>query len=266
MKVLGILQARFSSARLPGKVLKPILGRPMLALQLERLKRARRLDGLIVATSGEASDDPIVRLCGLENVEVSRGSLDDVLDRFYRAAEPRSPTVVVRLTGDCPLADPALIDRCVDELLAGGADYAANSLEPTYPDGLDVEAFRFEALARAWREAKLPSEREHVTPFIHTQRDAFRVIHIKGEPDLSTLRWTVDEPVDFELMTRIYEALYPSKPAFTTADILALLDEHPDWKTYNTRHARNEGFAKSLRKDEEWKTDDPPLSEVRGPS
>lgn len=251
MKVLGILQARFTSSRLPGKVLKPILGRPMLALQLERLKRARRLGGLVVATSVEASDDPLAALCAAEGVEVSRGSLDDVLDRFYRAAEPRAPELVVRLTGDCPLADPALVDRVVDELLASGADYASNSVQPTFPDGLDVEAFRFEALARAWREAKLPSEREHVTPFIHKRPEAFRVVHVKGEPDLSALRWTVDEPADFELVTRVYEALYPSKPAFTTADVLALLDAHPDWKTLNTGHARNEGFEKSLKKDRE---------------
>lgn len=252
MRVLGVLQARFSSARLPGKVLKPILGRPMLALQLERLKRARRLDSLVVATSVEPADDPIAALGRAEGVEVARGSLDDVLDRFYRAAEPRAPEIVVRLTGDCPLADPALVDRCVDAL-AGGADYASNALEPTYPDGLDVEAFTFAALARAWREAKLPSEREHVTPFIHTRRDVFRVVHVKGETDLSALRWTVDEPADFELVTKIYEALYPAKPAFATADVLALLEKHPEWKTANTKHQRNEGLAKSLKKDEEWK-------------
>ncbi|HJZ73270.1 MAG TPA: glycosyltransferase family protein [Vicinamibacterales bacterium] len=245
--VLAILQARVSSSRLPRKVLKPILGRPMLLHQIDRVRRARTLDGLVVATSTDPGDNAIEALCAAAGVRCYRGSLNDVLDRFYQAALPWQPQHVVRLTGDCPLADPDLIDRvvraCVDEAL----DYSG--AEPSFPDGLDVEAMRFSALATAWKEAARPSDREHVTQFINRQRDRFRVRGVASDVDLSHLRWTVDEPADFELVTRIYEALYPSNPAFTTSDILDLLARQPELATLNKGIARNEGLARSLAAD-----------------
>lgn len=244
--VLGVLQARCSSSRLPGKVLLPVLGEPMLARQIERLKRAKRLQRLIVATSRDPSDDALVALCESLGVACFRGSLDDVLDRFYRAAAPWQPETVVRLTGDCPLADPALLDRMLMAFEAAPCDYLSNALEPTFPDGLDIEIFRFACLEAAWREAEQPAQREHVTLFINRQPERFRIIHFKESPDLSALRWTVDEPADYALVCRIYEALYPRKPDFGTADILAWLAEHPENTTINTQHVRNEGLAKSL--------------------
>lgn len=243
--ILAILQARVSSTRLPGKVLKPILGKTMLARQLERVRRAIRLDGLIVATSTEASDDPIDDLCRGEGVQCFRGELDDVLDRFYQAAAPLHPGHVVRLTGDCPLTDPAIIDQVCAFHLEGGFDYASNALQPTFPDGLDVEICRYECLEQAWREAVLPSHREHVMPFIHKNPQRFRIGHFRSGADLSYLRWTVDEAEDFELVTNIYEALYPADPNFDTRAILSLLERHPEWKTMNTMHGRNEGGRKS---------------------
>ncbi|WP_392534974.1 cytidylyltransferase domain-containing protein [Nostoc sp. C117] len=247
--ILGILQARVSSSRLPGKVLKPILGSPMLVRQIERLERACLIDRLIVATSNDVNDNPIAELCQELDIEVFRGKLDDVLDRFYQTAQPLKPENIVRLTGDCPLADPYLIDEVIHFHLLGGFDYTSNSLEPTYPDGLDVEIFRFNCLNIAWNEANLPSQREHVTSFINRQPERFKLGNYKNDIDLSCLRWTVDEALDFELVTKIYEYLYPNKVNFTTQDILELCSIYPELKTYNTCYKRNEGFEKSLLED-----------------
>jgi spore coat polysaccharide biosynthesis protein SpsF (cytidylyltransferase family) len=245
--VLALLQARVSSSRLPRKVLKPILGRPMLLHQLDRVRRARSLDALVVATSTDPGDDAIAELCATAGIDCFRGSLDDVLDRFYQAARRYAPEHVVRLTGDCPLADPQLIDRVVNVCRAEALDYSG--AEPSFPDGLDVEVMRFSALEQAWKEATRPSDREHVTQFIDRQRDRFRVRGVASDVDLSHLRWTVDEPADFELVTRIYEALYPSNPAFTTQDILDLLARRPELATLNKGIKRNEGLARSLAAD-----------------
>ncbi len=248
--ILGILQARFNSSRLPGKVLKPILGQPMLARQLERLQRTTRLDRLVVATSDEANDDGIAALCELLNVSCYRGNLDDVLDRFYQAALPLKPDHVVRFTGDCPLAEPSIIDQLIKQHLAEKNDYSANCLQPSFPDGLDVEIMTFSALMRAWQEATLPSEREHVTPYIHKNPGIFKIGELQHPQDLSCLRWTVDEPEDLQLIEEIYQALYMSKPDFTWQDVLSWLEQNPAWRVYNLRHERNAGMKKSLLADE----------------
>lgn len=249
--ILAILQARVSSSRLPGKVLLPLLGQPMLARQLERVQRATLIDQLLVATSDDPSDDALAALCLANGTPCYRGKLDDVLDRYYQAALPYRPEHIVRLTGDCPVADPAVIDSVIGFYLERGCDHASNGGEPpTFPDGLDVEVFRFSALEAAWREARLGSEREHVTPFIYKHPERFRLAQYKNPVDLSALRWTVDEAADFELVRTIYETLYPGKPNFGTDDILRLLEARPELRTINTQHQRNEGYAKSLRQDQ----------------
>ncbi|OYD97822.1 spore coat protein [Nostoc sp. 'Peltigera membranacea cyanobiont' 210A] len=248
--ILAILQARFSSSRFRGKVLKPILGVPMLALQIERIKRAKLIDYLLVATSKDVTDDAIENLCININVGCYRGNLEDVLDRFYQAAKLNSPEHIVRLTGDCPLADPELIDEVIKFYLTGDFDYASNALEPTYPDGLDVEICRFKCLEQAWKEAKLPSQREHVTPFINQQPHLFHIGVYKNNSNLSHLRWTVDEQLDFDLIANIYEALYPNNPKFATQDILDFLEVNSYLKNFNTCYQRNEGWQKSLLVDE----------------
>jgi spore coat polysaccharide biosynthesis protein SpsF len=247
--ILAILQARVSSSRLPGTVLKPLIGEPMLKRQIERVRRARLLDGLVVATSNDSSDDPIDALCQEIQVSCFRGSLSDVLDRYHQAAKRYLIKDVVRLTGDCPLADPEVIDQVISTYIKSGADYASNTLEPTYPDGLDVEVFSFAALERAWLEAKLPSQREHVTPFIHCNPHLFRLASVRQATDLSAQRWTVDNLEDYEFVCRIYEALYPSNPTFTTHDILKLLEQRPELKQINMHIKRNEGLTKSLSED-----------------
>lgn len=246
--ILAILQARLSSSRLPGKVLAPILGRPMIGHQIERASRARLVDRLVVATSVEASDDPLVEYCSGLGVAVARGSLNDVLNRFYAAALPYRPRIVVRLTGDCPLTDPAIIDR-VAAAVDGGIDYACNTLPPTWPDGLDVEAFTFAALETAWREARRLSQREHVTPFINGNPRRFRLANVAAKRDLSGLRLTVDHPVDLEVVRRVFEAIYPVNPAFSFDDVAAFLDGRPDLVAANGGIVRNEGLVQSLARD-----------------
>lgn len=247
--IVGILQARTSSRRLPGKVLKAILGRPMLERQLERLRRVRRFDVLVIATSTDTTDDAIAALCGEMGIGCYRGSLEDVLDRFYRAASLANASTVVRLTGDCPLTDPGLIDSLVDLHLGSEDDYTSNTLKRSYPDGLDAEVMRMSCLEVAWREARLPSEREHVTPFIYRHPERFRLGNLAQQKDLSALRWVVDDPADFDFVASIYAALYPTKPSFGTDDILALLESRPELAAKMGRAKLNEGYELSLQAD-----------------
>jgi len=216
-----------SSTRLPGKVMKPLAGRPMIERQLERLRRCETLERLIVATSLDASDDPLAALLGELGVEVHRGSLTDVLDRYVGAVQAFGVTGgVVRLTADCPLADPGVIDACVRRRVALGVDYCSNGRRRTYPHGLDVEAFTLEALLAAGREATDPYDREHVTPFIYRHPERFSIGELAQDRDEGTLRWTVDTPEDFAFVERVYAALYPTKPEFTSDDVRALPFSH----------------------------------------
>lgn len=244
--IIAVLQARASSRRLPGKVLKPILGKPMLRHQIERILRAKLLGRLVLATSVNPEDDAVAAIGDACGVTVYRGSLDDVLDRFYKAAEPHSPSHVVRLTGDCPLADPEIIDAVTRKAVNEGYDYTSNTNPPTFPDGLDVEVATFAALQVAWREATSKSDREHVMPFLHRQPKRFRLGNYENATDLSAMRWTVDEPADFEMVRTVYEGLYPSKPDFGTADVLTFLRDHPEVASLNDGTIRNEGYLRDL--------------------
>lgn len=240
--IVAVLQARASSRRLPGKVLKPILGKPMLQHQIERVLRARLPQRLVLATSVNADDDPIAELGAACGIAVYRGSLDDVLDRFYRAAKPYAPSHVVRLTGDCPLADPTVIDAVIRFAVDGKYDYASNTIRPTFPDGLDVEVATFAALRTAWQEATSKLDREHVMPFLHRQPERFRLGNYENDSDLSAMRWTVDEPADFEMVRAVYEALYPHNPEFRFQDIINLITKNPQIAATNSNIARNEGL------------------------
>lgn len=243
-----IVQARMTSTRLPGKVLKPIAGRPMLAYQLERLRRSRRTDRIVVASTVNASDDPIVALCASEGVEYTRGSENDVLSRYAEAAARFDAATVVRLTSDCPLLDPQLIDAAIAAYADGDErpDYLSNMIAPTWPYGMAVEVFSARALAEAQAEARDAAEREHVTPFIYWRPGRYRLKSLTRQPDLSHHRWTVDTPEDFELVRRIVETLYPRKPEFAMADVLALLAEHPDWQEIN-RHVAQKSVAPTAK-------------------
>lgn len=235
MRTVIIVQARMTSTRLPGKVLKPVLGKPLLEYQIERLRRVQRADAVVIATTTNATDEPIVALCDRLSVPSVRGSEADVLARYHQAAIAHQADVVVRVTSDCPLIDPAVIDQTLQFFQAQAEpwDYVSNSLTRTYPRGMDTEVFSANALHIAFEEATAPPDREHVTPFLYHRGDRFRLGSVTNPEDHSHHRWTVDTPEDFELIRRILEALYPSKPQFTLADALALLADHPDWSQIN---------------------------------
>lgn len=251
MLINVILQARLSSTRLPGKVLKKIVNKPMLALQLERVHRSKLVNKIIVATSTEKEDDAIINLCEELNIPYFRGSLDDVLGRYYHAAKQYACDHIVRLTGDCPLIDPEIIDKVIALHLEKNADYTSNCLTPCLPDGLDVEIFTNAALAHSFNQAKKPSEREHVTQYIRNHAERFIIENYRYEPNLSEQRWTVDEPNDFELVKQIYNNLYHIKTDFTLNDVLTLLTEQPHLKEINNQYNRNQGLEASIVLDKE---------------
>jgi spore coat polysaccharide biosynthesis protein SpsF len=236
-EVLVVMQARMSSTRLPGKVMRPVMGEPMLAQQVKRLQRARHIDRLVIATSNCPDDNVIAELAEILGVHCFRGSLTDVLDRYYRAAEHFGATSVLRTTADCPLIDPQVVDTVVDSHISSGRDYTTNNMPRTWPHGLDIEIMQFAVLEEAWKNASSQAEREHVTPFIRNNPTRFRLGNCPSPVDNSRFRWTVDEPEDYEFVCRVYEELYPLNPDFLTGDLLHFLAEHPEVVEINKRHA-----------------------------
>lgn len=220
MTILAILQARMTSSRLPGKVMQPILGKPMIGRQIERLRRSGLVNELVVATSTDPTDDVIVDYCGDISCAIHRGPLADVLGRYAQALESFGPADhVVRLTADCPLADWRIIDACIALHLERGADYTSNTVERTYEKGLDVEVFRAELLPHLAVTASDPYDREHVTPFFYRNPDLFEIAQLVQGPGRPEVRWTVDTPEDFAFANAIYEELYARNPNFDSADI-----------------------------------------------
>ena len=227
MTTLAILQARMTSTRMPGKVLAPLAGRPSILRQIERIQRASRLDGIVVATSSDSSDDVLVEVLEAEGIAVVRGPMDDVLARFILAMDEHQPTAVVRLTADCPLTSPVVIDEVIEHFWATGADYASNTMKPTYPDGLDVEVVKAQVLREVAAESTDPPEREHVTLGVYRRHDRYRIENVVGKQDLSDLRWTVDTPEDYRFVSEVYDALYEASPGFDIDEILDYLRQHP---------------------------------------
>ena len=231
--ILAILQARMSSTRLPGKVLMPILRQPMIVRQIERVARSRRIDRLVVATSDQPADDVLAEAVRKEGIAVHRGPLDNVLERFIGALDAHPAEHVVRLTADCPLADPALIDATIDLHLATGADYASNSPEgAAFPKGLDVEVITAAALRRAARQADSPQAREHVTWDIWNEPDQWKIAWLPAPPGEDAIRWTVDRPDDYAFVATVYDHLYPANRQFTSDDIKAFVATRPDLAAY----------------------------------
>lgn len=236
MKRVCVVQARMGSTRLPGKVLLDLAGRPMLAQLLRRLRACRSLDEIVVATSTAGSDDPIAELAAHEGVRVSRGSEDDVLGRIIEAGRATQADVVVRVTADCPLIDPEVTDRVVDELTAnsGAADYASNVLRRTYPRGLDVEAMFFDTLLRVERLAQTRAEREHVTITIRSERPSlFMTRSVESDRDDSDLRWTVDEERDLQLVWKLYDELGLGERIVPYRTIVDHVRQHPELASIN---------------------------------
>lgn len=235
MKTVIISQARMTSTRLPGKVLKEVLNKPLLVYHIERLQRVASADELVIATTTNMTDDPIADLCSRMGIGCYRGSEEDVLSRYYEAALTYKADIVVRVTSDCPMIDTGVVDRVIGYYKENCAqyDYVCNTLQRTYPRGMDTEVFSFRALEEASRYATAKPEREHVTPYLYHHPERFRLGNVAMDRDESRYRWTVDTIEDFTLIKKIIEALYPENPEFTLQDCLELLEVHPDWAKIN---------------------------------
>jgi spore coat polysaccharide biosynthesis protein SpsF len=244
MKIVGIVQARMSSTRLPGKVLLKAAGRPLILHMLERVGRSKLIHDLWLATSGDVSDDPLSDTVIRAGHRVYRGSLENVLSRFWEIGNKTQADAIVRLTGDCPLHDPSVIDDVVLHYLENPAayDYVSNVMPPTYPDGLDVELLTFSALDEAHRRAKTPFELEHVTPFIRKRAEkSRRAANVSGPADFSHLRWTLDEMEDYQFIKEALEALYEKNKGFTWLDLLAWVTSDSKKLEINSKYHRNQG-------------------------
>jgi len=241
VKVVALVQARMGSTRLPNKVMKPIGGVPMIELLLSRLSRAKEIDEVVLATSVDERNLPLAEHVRKLGYPVEQGSENDVLDRFVQAARAHAADVVVRITGDCPLVDPGLVDAAVAAYKSAGVDYYSNVVPPTYPDGLDIEVFSRSALERSSRETDKPHDREHVTPYLR-ESGRFSTASGRHAEDLSALRWTVDDPADFEVVERVFSRFAP-RTDFTWLEVLDLQRREPGLFAANRETTRNEGAA-----------------------
>ncbi|PKM77599.1 MAG: acylneuraminate cytidylyltransferase [Firmicutes bacterium HGW-Firmicutes-15] len=235
MKTVIIVQARMTSTRLPGKILKRVLDKSLLEYQIERLRRVQLADDIVIATTVNQSDEPIIQECARLGMSVFRGSEEDVLSRYYLAAIQFGATDVVRITSDCPLIDSQIIDKVIQKYQENLTefDYVSNTQIRSYPRGMDTEVFSLKALEEAYREANSLSEREHVTPYLYQNPNRFRILQVVADNDMSGHRWTVDTEEDLQLIKNIIEALYPVNPHFTMEEVLRLLDQHSDWLQIN---------------------------------
>ena len=264
-RIVVIIQARLGSTRLPGKTLAEIAGSPMLAHVVERAVAIRGVTEAILATTTNPEDKAIATFARRAGIRCVRGSEEDVLDRFRFAAGECRADVIVRVTADCPLFDPAVCGLVLGEYLGrqGQIDYVSNVHPPTYPDGLDAEVFSREALEAAWREARLPSDREHVSPFIWRRPARFRLANVSNAEDLSVHRWTVDTEADLAFVRAVFDAYAArgQRPA-GMRDVLTLLREHPEIQRLNAGQQRNGGLARSLAADQVRRV---PAPEITGP-
>lgn len=235
-RVVAIIQARMGSSRLPGKVLLDIAGRPMVLRVVDRARKASLVDDVIVATTTDPSDDIVADRCRKEGVAVFRGHPTDVLDRFYRAAETTRAEVIVRLTGDCPMLDPDVVDQTLRAFFDADppVDLALNRFpwDRTFPIGLDTEVFSRAALERAWREAEAPHQREHVVPYLYEVPDRFRVLHVRADEDHGAQRWTVDAPEDLAFVRAVYAA-FDGRDDFGWREVIELLERRPELASIN---------------------------------
>jgi len=247
MEYLALIQARCGSSRLPGKMLLDLAGAPVIERVVRRVSAATRVDEVAVATSIGKENLPLIAHCAGLGVRVFAGSEDDVLDRMYQAARLFSTRYVVRVTGDCPVYDAALLDQAIASMRPD-ADYLG-MLSESFPDGLDIEIMTFAALERAWKEARRSSEREHVTLYIKNHPALFRLQDFAcPEPGLGGLRWTLDEREDYEVLSRVYRH-FGGRQDFGYRDVLGYFAAHPQVAALNARYARNEGLAKSIKHD-----------------
>ena len=251
MKIIAITQARYGSTRLPGKILKKINDETLLAIHLKRILKSKKINELIVATTVNKEDSEIVKVAKSLGLNSYQGSVNDVLDRFYQSLQGKNTDYVVRLTSDCPLIDPELIDKIIKYTLDNNLDYCSNALNPKYPDGQDIEVFKFSALEKAWKEAKLPSEREHVTPYIWKNSTfnggtLFKSDNFDEGYSYGHLRMTVDELSDFKVINNLITNIGNNS---TWLEYAEYLDKNKNVKAFNEGIGRNEGYSKSINKE-----------------
>ena len=250
MKIVAIIQARTGATRLPGKIFLPLGGKPVIRWVIDRIKKCNEINDILLATTTNEGDDALEDLCVKSDIAFFRGSEDDVLGRYYFAAKSiglDENDIVVRITGDCPLIDPKLCDDIVSSLINGDADYASNIVTCTFPDGLDCEAMKFSALEKSWREAELKYEREHVTQYILRHPEIFKVKNYFYPVDLSYMRWTLDEPRDYEFIKTVIDGI--GKDDFDMKDVLDFIEKNPRLLEINSSITRNEGLIKSIQEE-----------------
>lgn len=241
----AIIQARMGSTRFPGKIFRTLNNKTVLEHIYKRVSDSN-VQKVIVATTTNKLDDSIEKLCRDNAFFCYRGSEDDVLERFYNAAEKYGLDIIVRVTADDPLKDTHIINKAISIMLEQEYDYVSNTIKPTYPEGIDVEVFTFSALEKAYKEAKMPSEHEHVTPYIWKNRDLFKCYNFENDVNLSKLRWTMDTIDDYEFMCKVY-SYFPNKDNFFMEDVLKILEKYPEISQINDGHIRNEGYLNSLK-------------------
>jgi len=247
-KIIALIQARMGSTRLPGKVALELKGSTVLEQVFNRVSSSKLINEAILVTTLHKSDLPLVCLCANKNIRVFCGSEEDVLDRFYQAAKIIKPDHIVRITADCPLMDPEVIDIVVKKHLDSNSDYTSNVLVESYPDGLDVEVFTYNALEQAWKDADKKSDREHVTLFMRNNADRFKLCSVENNINLSSLRWTLDEPEDYDFIQKLYD-FFDKKSLFGMNEVLSVMEKHPSLGKINNKITRNEGLLTSLNKD-----------------
>uniref|UniRef100_UPI00404767C8 cytidylyltransferase domain-containing protein n=1 Tax=Algoriphagus sp. TaxID=1872435 RepID=UPI00404767C8 len=243
MKIVAVVQARMGSSRLPGKVMKVIQGKPMIDYQLKRLCKSKLINKIVVATSTNTENDILADYVAELGIEVFRGSENNVLERFYLAAVKYQPDIILRITADCPLIDFSIIDQMIKVFLNSNVDYLTNAFPPTFPDGLDTEIFTFNALKKTYLNARKPLEKEHVTPYIRDSGE-FKILNYSNSTDFSNMRWTVDEPSDFEVISGVFSHFYPIID-FNWMEIVQLTKLRPEIFSQNSSIIRNEGFLTS---------------------
>lgn len=252
MKTVCIIQARMNSTRLPSKIMMALIdNKSMLECIIERVRCAKLVDDIVVATTIDSSDDSTEKLCKDLSIKCYRGSCNDVLARYYYTAKVFNADYIVRVTADCPVIDYQIIDEIVSIIKNQDFDYVSNTITPTFADGLDVEVFTRLALEKSFAQASLSSEREHVTQYIKKHPEQFKQYSFEQETDCSNLRWTVDEAIDLELIRKFYKCLYQRNNRFLAKDILTLLNDNVGFKLINAHIQRDEGLKKSMKNDEE---------------
>jgi len=250
MKIVGIIQARTGSTRFPNKINKKIFGKTLLELYIDRVKTSKKLKNIVLATTTEKKDAKLKKITDKTKIEFFQGNEHDLIDRYYQCAKEFKADIIVRLTSDDAFVDPDIIDTAIDKMLKiPSLDFVTNHFTPTYPEGLDIEVYKFSTLETLWKKAELSSDREHVFTYIFHHPSQFKILHFNQSKNYSYLRWTIDYECDYQMVKTVYKYLYKKNPIFKQMDIIKLLESHPEIMKINNNIKRKEGVNKSIKED-----------------